>query len=216
MEQCDLDLRFSVFEGTTASIGRVILFGHLRAQTKAAPPPTPQLLLMCRDDSGCPPPWITRSPVTDQDVLRLARLLRAAGFPARGPAIAPNPGPLGLAQHLSLVVGISGRRRSLNLVLEHAGFSGADAEPFRAVLNRLGELAEAAGRPTVRALLDDLVVDRRCGGGPARPRDGLPLRDRIWTRACPADGPAGLALLSAPGDADRRPTPPTQGVLTNP
>jgi hypothetical protein len=111
---------------------------------------------------------------------------------------------------------MSGRRRSLNLVLEHAGFSGDDAELFRAVLNRLGELAEAAGRPAVRALLDDLVTDRRCCGGPARPRDRLPLRDRIWRREYLADGPAGLALLSATGDGDRRSRPPTEEFLTNP
>ena len=184
MERSDFNLRFSVVEGDTASISRLVLFGHLRAETDPPHRPTPELLILCRDDSGCPPPWITQSAVTDQDAVRLVKLLRAAGFPRRAPRIAANKGRRDVTQHLALIVEISGRRRSLNLALEHAGFSGVDAEPLRAALSRLGELAEAAGRPAARALLDDLVLERSCFDRPARPRDGLPFRGLSWRRGC--------------------------------
>ncbi len=194
MERSDLDLRFSVFEGDAASVSRVVLFGHLRAETNDPLVPMPRLLIMCRDDSGCPPPWITQSLVTEQDVARLVRLLRAAGFPWRVPRIVAQEGPLDVAQHLVLIVGLSGRRRSLNLVLGHAGFSGVDAEPLRAVLSRLGELAAAGGRPAVRAVLEGLVPDRRCSDRPVRPRVGLPHRSLIVESECGVDGSASLAF----------------------
>jgi hypothetical protein len=215
MERSDLDLRFSVFEGNAVSLSRLILFGHLRAETKDPHRPMPELLIMCCDDSGCPPPWITRFAVTDQDVVRLVRLLCAAGFPRRVPCIAANKGPLGVSQHLALVVGMSGRRRSLNLVLEQAGFAGDDAEPLRAVLSRLGELAETGGRPTVRAVLDDLVMNRSCSDRPERPRNGLPLRG-LLRRGGAVDGPANLALRAGTQDGDRDSAPQPWTFLTNP
>jgi hypothetical protein len=218
MERSDLDLRFSVFEGDAARISRVVLFGHLRAETKGPQGPTPNLLIMCRDDSGCPPPWITQSAVTDQDVDRLVRLLCAAGFPGRVPRIVAHKGQgrLDVTQHLAMAVELSGRRRALNLALEHAGFSGADAEPLRAVLSRLGELAEAGGRQAVRALLDDLVQDRRCRDRAARPHPGPSLRGLNFRSACAIDGPACLALRAGTQAGDRGATPRPWSFLTAP
>ena len=216
MERSDLDLRFSVFEGDAARISRVVLFGHLRADTKAPQGPAPNLLIMCRDDSGCPPPWITQSAVTDQDVERLVRLLSAAGFPSRVPRIVAHKGRLDVTQHLALVVELSGRRRSLNLALEHAGFSGADAEPFRAVLSRLGELAEAGGRQAVRALLDDLVRDRRCRDRASRPHPDPSVQGLNFRSACAIDGPASLALRAGTQDDHRSATPQPWSFLTAP
>jgi hypothetical protein len=218
MERSDLDLQYSVFEGDGVRISRVVLFGHLRAATKDPHGPTPNLLIMCRDDSGCPPPWITQSAVTDQDVERLVRLLSAAGFPGRAPRIVAHKGKgrLDVTQHLAMVVELSGRRRSLNLALEHAGFSGADAEPLRAVLSRLGELAEAGGRQAVRALLEDLVWDRRCRDRASRPHPGLSLQGLNFRNACAVDGPASLALRAGTQDDDRSATPQPWSFLTTP
>src|SRR5262249_52529784 len=94
MERSDLNLQFSVFEGGAARISRVVLFGPLRAAPQAPHRPTPSLLILCRDASGCPPPWITQSAVTDQEVERLVRLLRSAGFPRRVPRIVAHKGRL--------------------------------------------------------------------------------------------------------------------------
>jgi hypothetical protein len=216
MERSNLDLRFSIFEGNAASINRLVLFGHLRAEADSPHQPTPKLLIMCRDDSGYPPPWITQSPITDQDVAGLVRLLCAAGFPRRLPRIATNKGSLGVSQHLALVVVVSGHRRSLDLVLEHAGFSGDDAEPLRAVLRRLGELAEAAGRPAVRAMFDDLVVGRSGFDRCVQPRDGLPLRSLIQRRVYAVDGPASLTLRADTQVGEDGSTTPSWTFLRDP
>ena len=218
MERSDLNLQFSVFEGDTARISRVVLFGHLRAATKDPQGPTPNLLILCRDDSGCAPPWITQSAVTDQDVERLVRLLRAAGFPSGVPRIVAHKGKgrLDVTQHLTLFVELSGRRRSLNLALGHAGFSGADAEPLRAVLGRLGELAEAGGRQAVRALLEDLVRDRQYRDRASRPYPGLSLLGLNFRSGCAVDGPASLALRAGTQDDDRSATPQPWSFLTAP
>jgi hypothetical protein len=212
MERSDLDLQFSVCEGDTASISQLVLFGHLRADVGNPHRPAPELLILCRDDSGCPPPWITKSAVADQDVARLVRLLDAAGFPKRVPRIVPNRALLCGGQHLALVIRLDGRQRSLNLVLQHAGFSGDDAEPVRSVLHHLGDLAEAAGRPTVRAVMDHLVRDRRPRVGPEWPHGGLtPRRDDPVSRFA-VGAPAGLGPEADLLDDPERPAPLRPGV----
>ena len=161
MEQSELILRLSVSEVSAARVERLILFAHLRAGASIPRARRPELLILCRDDSGCPPPWITRSAITDQDTARLVRLLEAAGFPERRPRVKPDPGPTHSGQRVGLEVSLNGRTRSMKLALEHGGFSGPDAEAVRAVLQRLGELAEAVGRPSVRAILDVVTHEGR-------------------------------------------------------
>ena len=75
---------------------------------------------------------------------------------------------------------MEGRVRSLDLVLQHAGFSGPDAWSVRAVLDRLGELAEAAGRPMVRAVLSALAADPSAAGEQGRLRADLQTLASPW------------------------------------
>jgi hypothetical protein len=161
MEQPDLTLRLLVSEINGNGAEQLVLFASLQAWTARPSGPRPELVVLCRDESGLPPPWMTRSAVTRQDVNWLVTLLEAAGFPWRTPRAAPNPGrgPSRGRQRIELEVRMEGRVRSLDLVLQHAGFSGPDAWSVRAVLVRLGELAEAAGRPTVHAVLSALAFD---------------------------------------------------------
>jgi hypothetical protein len=75
----------------------------------------------------------------------------------------------------------------MNLVLEDAGFSGEDAEPLRAVLRRLAELAPPGRRAAVRAVVERLALDRRIVAGPVRARAGTDPRDRLGLRP-PGEG----------------------------
>ena len=108
METRELILRMSVSEvdGTGAS-------GWSSLCTCAPVPPDrsgrPELLIMCRDDSGCPPPWITKSAIADGDAARLLTLLRGAGFPERRPRVTPERGPARGGQRVSLEVVLDGR-----------------------------------------------------------------------------------------------------------
>ncbi len=199
MEQPDLILRLSVSEGEGDGGGaeRLILFVGLQAWTARPRGPRPALVVLCRDGSGLPPPWMTRSAVTRRDVTWLVTLLEAAGFPWRTPRVAPCParGPSHSRQRIEIEVRRDGRARTLDLTLQHAGFSGPDAWSVRAVLDRLGELAEAAGRPMIRTVLSALAADRSAAGVPARPRAEIPAVDAPW------------ALDRLPGSrgADQRP-----------
>jgi hypothetical protein len=182
MEQPDLILRLLVSETGAAGAEQLILFAGLQAWTARPHGPRPELVVLCRDQSGLPPPWMTRSAVTRQDVTWLVTLLEAAGFPWRAPRAVPNPGR-GAShgrQRIELEVRRNGRARSLDLALQHAGFSGPDAWSVRAVLERLGELAEAAGRPAVRAVLGALTIDPSAAGEPGRPRTEIPAVAGSW------------------------------------
>jgi hypothetical protein len=156
----DLILRLSVCEADAAGGEQMLLFASL--QSRSGRGPRPELLILCRDDSGTPPPWIARSAVSRQDVAWLKTLLEASGFPERTPRLAPIPGrgPSRGRRWIELEVRMDDRPCSLTLCLEPAGFSGPDAWVIAAVLERIGELAEAAGRPSVCALLYDLTAGR--------------------------------------------------------
>jgi hypothetical protein len=160
-ESVDLILRLSVCESNVAGGERMLLFACLQSRIGRVRGPRPELLVLCRDESGTPPPWITRSAVTRQDVAWLKTLLEASGFPRRAPRLVPAPrrGP-SRRRWVELEVRMDDQARSLNLCLEPAGFSGPDAWLVGAVLERIGQLAEGAGRPAVRAALQDLTVDR--------------------------------------------------------
>jgi hypothetical protein len=182
MEQPDLTLRLLVSEINGTGAERLILFASLQAWTARPRGPRPEFVVLCRDESGLPPPWMTRSAVTRQDVTWLVTLLEAAGFPWRTPRAAPNPGrgPSRGRQRIELEVRMEGRVKSLELVLQHAGFSGPDAWSVRAVLDRLGELAEAAGRPAVRAVLGALAVDSSAAGERGWPLADLHALENPW------------------------------------
>jgi hypothetical protein len=182
MEQPDLILRLSVSESALAGAERLILFANLQGWTARPRGPRPELLMLCRDESGSPPPWITRSAVARQDMTWLVTLLEAAGFPRRAPRVVPNPGrgPSRGRLRIELEVRMDGRTGSLDLALQEAGFSGPDAWSVRAILDRLGELAEAAGRPRIRAVLNALTVDRSPVGERGRPHASIPAVDDSW------------------------------------
>lgn len=187
MLPCDVDLRISIFRGSTPSIGALLLHARLRASPSGSSAGPPEYLVLWRDGSGGPSPGIVRSEVTDQEVLRLVRLLEATGIPGRTPRVAPNASLLGSGSYVALEARIQGQVASMNLVLEDAGFSGEDAEPLRAVLRRLAELAPPGRRAAVRAVMERLAVDRRIVAGPVRAREGTDPRDRLGLRP-PGEG----------------------------
>jgi hypothetical protein len=186
-----VDLRISVFGGPTPSIGALLLHARLRASPAGSSADPPEYLVLCRDGSSGPASGVVRSEVTDQEVLRLVRLLEAAGMPGRTPRVTPNASLLGAGPYVALEARVQGRVASLNLVLENAGFSGEDAEPLRAVLRRLAELAPPGGRAAVRAVMERLAVDRRLVAGPVRARDGTDPRDRVGLRPPGEDADRG-------------------------
>jgi hypothetical protein len=213
MEQPDLDLRLSIFEGNRARIERLILFAHLRAGGDRPHRPYAEFLVLCRDESGCPPPWITRSAVTDRDVAWLVELLGAAGFPGRRPRITPKRDPLGIGLRLVFDVRLHRRVRSLDLDLESAGVSGPDAGSVRAVLQHLGGLAAAAGRPAVRAVLDRVVRERERGGERWPPHAGIPFGDRAAASGLANDSPDPGARTAGRDGERRSPHPAIPGSL---
>ena len=92
MEQNELILRVSVSEVDGTGAERLVLFAHLRAGASGPGAGRPELLIMCRDDSGCPPPWITKSAIAAGDAARLVTLLQEAGFAERKPRVTPERG----------------------------------------------------------------------------------------------------------------------------
>jgi hypothetical protein len=162
IEPVDLILRLSVSESGAAGGERLILFASLQSRIGRLHGPRPELLVLCRDGSGLPPPWITKSPVARRDIAWLKVLLMASGFPRRPARLVParGRGRSSGRRRIELEVRMGDRARALEVALQPAGFSGPDAWLFGAVLDHVGELAEAAGRPMVRAVLKSLNVDR--------------------------------------------------------
>jgi hypothetical protein len=200
MKRSTLELGLSVFEGTAHRLGDMILFYRLCAVDPGPDQPPPRCFISCRDAAGDASLKVSRPLVTDQEVARLVRLLRAAGFPRRVPRIVPNKNPAARKEFVALDVGIDGHTAILIMALESAGFRGDDAEPLRGALRRLADLAAANGRPGVHALVDRLVSDRRDGGDREPSPDALANRagdvSDVDSATCP-----GLALgtTSHPG-----------------
>jgi hypothetical protein len=161
MERSALDLGLTVFAGPAPKIRTLVLFGHIGSLSRGPLGHSSEFLVLCRDESGLPPPWISKAGLTDQEIRRLESLLRETGFPGRVPRVVFHKGPLaGGGVYGGLDVGLDGRRVSWNFLSEGAGFSGEDADPFGALLQYLGELAEAGGRPAFRAVMSRLVRRR--------------------------------------------------------
>ena len=162
MEAVDLILQLSVYERNAAGGEHILLFASLQSRIGRHRRQGPELLVLCRDGAGLPPPWITKSAVSRRDVDWLKTLLESYGFPRRTSRLFSTPGWGSTRGRLwiELEVRLGDRASSLKLGLQPAGFSGPDARLIGAVLPRLGELAEAAGRPAVRALLQTLTGDR--------------------------------------------------------
>jgi hypothetical protein len=161
-ELVDLIVRLSVSEGDVAGGRRMVLYISLQSRIGRLRAPRPELLVLCRAEAGLPPPWISKSAVARQDVAWLKTLLEASGMPGRTPRLIPTPrrGPSRGRRWVELEVRMCDQARTLKLCLEPAGFAGPDAWPIAAVLERIGQLAEAAGRPMVRAMLESLAPDR--------------------------------------------------------
>jgi hypothetical protein len=174
-ERSALDLRLSVWEGTAGRLSSIALHCRLVADTHNLNQPAPGLLVLCRDEFASPRLKVTELTVTNQDVARLVRLLRAAGFPSRVPRVVPNARSSIGGQTVALDVLLDGRDASLRLTLEYAGFSGTDAGPVKGVLLRLAELAAAGGRPLARAVVERLVRDRGDHGAAEPSRVDLAL-----------------------------------------
>jgi hypothetical protein len=188
MKPSALDLRISLYAGPSSRFGAVILFGHIRAQDHGSPEHPLEFLVLCRDESGLPPAWISKAELTDHEIPRLESLLCEAGFPRRVPCVVANKGPLdGGRFYGALDVRLLGRSASWSFLSEGAGFSGADAEPIQALLQLLGELAEAGGRPAFHAVVSRLV--RRRASGAVGLSERRPEKLRRWSR--PASRPAG-------------------------
>lgn len=208
MLRCDLDLRISVFEGAAARISELVLYIHLRAGSEGPAAGPSDCLILCRDDPDGKASRIGRSAVTDQDVDRLVTLLNAAGLPGRAPRVVANRSLLGAGPYLALKARIRRQAASLTLPLQNAGFSGEDAEPLRAALLRLAELAPAGRRPAVRDVIGRLVIDRPQAALPGRRRDaGVPRR--LIGAGPPAEDACAAPLFGAAGcDGRTGPTPP--------
>jgi hypothetical protein len=194
----DLDLQISVFEGASSSISALMLYARLRDAREGPSTGPSEYSILCREASSSPPFWISRSEVTDQDLVRLVTLLDAAGLPRRVPRVVANDSLLGASPYLAFAARIRGRTASLNLPLQNAGFSGEDAEPLRAAFRLLAELAPAGRRPAVREVVDRLVIDRApsARGAPAMAAppgassagDGPPRTRSPARRSGPSDG----------------------------
>jgi hypothetical protein len=207
-ELVDLIVRLSVSEGDVAGGRRMVLFISLQSRIGRLRAPRPELLVLCRDEAGLPPPWITKSAVTRQDVAWLKTLLEASGLPRRTPRLIPAPrrGPSRVRHWVELEVRMGDQARTLKLCLEPAGFAGPDAWLIAAVLERIGQLAEAAGRPMVRAVLESLAPGRSRVDGGAGPAPASPPER---PRPAPAGGAGWDDVLDPavnrgwPGGSDR-------------
>jgi hypothetical protein len=157
-ELVDLIVRLSVSEGDAAGGRRMVLFVSLQSTIGPLGAPRSELLVLCRGEAGLPPPWITKSPVARREIAWLKALLEAAGLPRRTPRLIPTTGrgPSRGRLWVELEVRMGDRSRTLKLCLVPAGFAGPDARLIAAALGCIGELAEAAGRPMVRAVLEGL------------------------------------------------------------
>ena len=193
MERFDLDLRLAVFEGARPSIGELAVYARLRAEPPGPSARPAEYLVLCRDESARLPSSISQSEVTDQDVVRLVKLLGAAGFPGRRPRVVPNASLLGNGHYVALEARMQGQAASMELTLEQAGFSGDDAEPLRAVLRRLAELTPAGRRPPVMGVVERLVIERKPAVYPGPAGDGGAVREMIRRRPSAEDLFAGAA-----------------------
>jgi hypothetical protein len=160
VERPTLDLRFSVYAGTKRNGAIPVLYTQLRSPGEDQPGHPSELVVLCRDESGLPPPWITTSAVEDHQVLRLETLVLEAGFPARTPRIVANRGKRGgMWEYTELDVQLLGRSASWFFFWEGAGFSGDDAGALRELLELLGNMAEAGGRPAVSTFVNRFIHD---------------------------------------------------------
>jgi hypothetical protein len=179
MQRSDLDLRFSIFEGDAPGIGTLVLYIRLCAGARRLRGPLPECVVLCRDQTKGSAPWIDKSTVSEQDAVRLETVLRAAGFPTRAPRVVADEGLLGGGRSVILEATIRGLTTTLSLSLECGGFSGDDAEPMRAVFDRIAGLAPDGRRPVVQDLMDRLVVGRRRPVSPRRFRDDFRFQGSV-------------------------------------
>lgn len=160
MELLTFDMRLAVYSGPAPRDLSPMLFAHLRSSGHERPGHSSELLLLCRDECGVPPPWISRSTVNDGEVAELVTLVCAAGFPTRPPRVVANRGAVnGTRTFIALDVKLYGRRSSWTFLSEGAGLSGEDAKALRELLGLIANLAEAGGRPAFGAVVNHVIGD---------------------------------------------------------
>lgn len=148
MENFGLDLSLEVTEGSTHNLGHLILYLRLRACTLNPLNPTPELIVLSREAD-----WSLRAyqqSVTNDQVAKLCRELKKAGFPEALPKVGARKVGLAGWQHILFRVGLnnmeSSHERKLSLVLEYGGIEGEGADAIRSVWIILVGLAGLSGQ----------------------------------------------------------------------
>ena len=154
-----IDLRVSMFGGSVASIGELMMFAQVRCGVTGGG----EYLVVCPNGPEGEPAWRGASRLAVMDVERLVEKLGLAGLPRRVPRVVANESLLADGPLLAVTVRVGRRTCSFDLLLRGAGFSGADALPFREVLISLVELAPMGQRGLVREAMGRALGERRAG-----------------------------------------------------
>jgi hypothetical protein len=159
------NVQLTVYSGSPRHGKNPILFANLRSPEFECPQNPAELVLLCHEDSGIPAPWISRLTVNRQDVVWLRALAFLAGFLTRRPRVITK-GPKLAAERKSIMleVRLGEARECWSLVSNGSGFVGADSEPLRELLELLGDLAQAGGRPAIHAVLKGLAGEPATSG----------------------------------------------------
>ncbi len=165
MAPSTFNVQLTVYSGSPRTGKSPILFAYLRSPKFECPENPSELVLLCSEESGIPPPWISRLTVNRHDVVWLQALAFLAGFPTRRPRVIGNKAKLA-AERKSIVleVCLGEVRACWSFATAGSGFVGADSEPLRKLLELLGNLAQAGGRPTIHAVLKDLAGEPATSG----------------------------------------------------
>ncbi len=154
-----IDLRVSMFAGSVASIGELMMFVQVRGGVTGGG----EYLVVCPNGPEGGPAWRGASRLAAADVERLVERLGLAGVPRRVPRVVANESLLADGPLLAVAVRAGRLTCSFDLLLRGAGFSGADASPLREVLISLVELAPVGQRGLVREAMGRALGERRAG-----------------------------------------------------
>jgi hypothetical protein len=158
MAPSTFNVQLTVYSGRPRDGKSPILFAYLRSPNLECPENPSELVLLCYEEAGIPPPWISRLTVNPHDVAWLRALAFLAGFPTRRPRVIAKKAKLS-AERKSIVLELClGEARACwSFATAGSGFVGADSEPLRELLELLGNLAQSGGRPRIHAVLKDLA-----------------------------------------------------------
>jgi hypothetical protein len=168
MRPLRLNLRFSVFAPLRARRSTLLVYGHIRPGRQGLRRQPPEFLVLCRDESGRPPASISKSRLGDEEIVELAKLLHAGGFPWGAPrAMAREGSPAAEEKCATIQVRLWGQSACWDFGQGGTIVRGGGSKPMWALWDRLGALADVCGRPAARAIIDGFVLDRL----PARRED---------------------------------------------